>query len=1015
MTTDIQPHHTAPSWWGMAAVCVILVGAALCVLCGPRAGFGGPACWAATALIVGGLALIAAREARHQRAAARLRARGRELEQRVHDRTAQLRASELLFHALFDAMQEGVFIHDLLYDADGALVDYRVAELNAAAEAICGLTRDAVIGQRASEIAREQLGLETLAHRELITQVVATGQPAHRDFFLPRTEQYLSLSFLPIEPGKVAVIHADITVQRRAETAVLAQYHFQRQLMETIPYPIYYKDAGGLYLGCNAAFTRLTGCAEADLRGRTVAGISPPALAALCDRKDQELFAQGRGTQTFETTLTTPDGHTQTVLFCKALLTDADGAVNGLVGVIIDLTERQRMEEALRRGEETERHFRERLRVLHEVRNALIGISGVEEVCRQAVMLGHARLGFDRLSLWFRTETPDRARGTFGIDESGHLRDERAREVSVTPSSPMGRVLSGEQRVLVVEDATLLNDHAEPIGRGTHALAGIWDGHAITGVLCTDNLCNGAPLTSTHLELLELYAETLGHLVALKRVETALRDSEHRYRTLFELSPFGILLLDPDTTQVLDYNAAVCRRLGYTPEEMTTLRLQDFEAKESASDILAHVSRIERDGEDEFLTHHRTKTGELLDVNVYSRAIALDGRRMHYSIFQDVTAQRRTDLALREAHQALRTLVDASPLAILSLDLAGNITSWNPAAVAMFGWTELEVRGRDNPTVPAEWREQFASARARAAGGAIVSIPEAPGVRKDGTRIPVSLAIAPTRDAGGAVTGCVALLADISAQQQAAEQLRTHQEALRALAAEVMRTEEHERRRLAQEMHDSVSQALALTKMRLGGLRAALAAPELAGEYTAIIGLLDQTIQHTRSLTFALSPPILYELGLAAALEWLAEDLQRQSDLTITVEQETRAQVKDIDLRAFLFMATREVLINVIKHAGARHATVLLRRVEGRLHITVADDGVGFDAAHLTRPPTREGGFGLFSLRERLQHLDGQLQIVSAPGQGTRVTLVAPPATRQTAAPAPPEKGFIDVDSHSAR
>ena len=235
--------------------------------------------------------------------------------------------------------------------------------------------------------------------------------------------------------------------------------------------------------------------------------------------------------------------------------------------------------------------------------------------------------------------------------------------------------------------------------------------------------------------------------------------------------------------------------------------------------------------------------------------------------------------------------------------------------------------------------------------------------------------------------------ADITAYKQAEAQVQAYAEELRALAQEAIVSQEHERRQLAQALHDTISQSLALAKLQLSALPVTdpLARERLDG----VLALLDETVQHARTLTFALSPPILYELGLGAGLEWLAETITQQHGLPVTVQGDLDRLPLDDDTQTFLFTAAREALVNVVKHARARQATVWLRAADGRVQVEIRDDGVGFDPASLPGRGSQAGGFGLFSIRERLRHLGGRVEIVSAPGQGTGITLFLPLLPRQ--------------------
>jgi signal transduction histidine kinase/CheY-like chemotaxis protein len=134
-------------------------------------------------------------------------------------------------------------------------------------------------------------------------------------------------------------------------------------------------------------------------------------------------------------------------------------------------------------------------------------------------VLGRSRLGFDRIGIWFADETRASATGSFGVDENGQIRDERGSRVTVTPGSVAGQVLLARKPFALRRDVPVLDDRAEIVGQGVHAIAGLWDGEEVIGFVSTDNLLRREPVTERQCRLLTLYASTLGHLCSLKRVQ----------------------------------------------------------------------------------------------------------------------------------------------------------------------------------------------------------------------------------------------------------------------------------------------------------------------------------------------------------------------------------------------------------------------------------------------------------------------------------------------------------------
>jgi PAS domain S-box-containing protein len=211
---------------------------------------------------------------------------------------------------------------------------------------------------------------------------------------------------------------------------------------------------------------------------------------------------------------------------------------------------------------------------------------------------------------------------------------------------------------------------------------------------------------------------------------------------------------------------------------------------------------------------------------------------------------------------------------------------------------------------------------------------------------------------------------------------------LHTLAAELIQTEKRERQKLAQILHDHVQQLLLAAKLRLETLSGKTCEEGVRSACDSVEDLLAQAIQSSRSLAIELSPPVLQEKGLLAAVEWLSRQMQERYSLHVEVLADEHHYALTPQLFTFLFDAIRELLFNVIKHAGVDHAEVRLVESDGWIEVDVLDAGTGFDAKRLTAGGA--GGLGLFSLRERLDYLNGRLHVESAPGKGTCFRIIVP-------------------------
>jgi PAS domain S-box-containing protein len=247
----------------------------------------------------------------------------------------------------------------------------------------------------------------------------------------------------------------------------------------------------------------------------------------------------------------------------------------------------------------------------------------------------------------------------------------------------------------------------------------------------------------------------------------------------------------------------------------------------------------------------------------------------------------------------------------------------------------------------------------------------------------------PVRNVLGEVYRIAGLAEDITDRKQAEHRLLIYQEQLQFLIAALSLTEERERRRLAMDLHDSIGQVLAFARLKLEALRGAASGAEHAAGLDDVGACINQAIQQARSLIFELSPPVLFQLGLAAAVESLAHHMQERHGLRIDVADDGQDKPLTDDMRILLFRAVQELLINVVKHAHARQVQISIGRAGDYIRITVVDDGVGFNPSASGFDAGQAHGFGLFSINERLHQMHGSCEVDSQPGQGTQVILRA--------------------------
>ena len=234
-------------------------------------------------------------------------------------------------------------------------------------------------------------------------------------------------------------------------------------------------------------------------------------------------------------------------------------------------------------------------------------------------------------------------------------------------------------------------------------------------------------------------------------------------------------------------------------------------------------------------------------------------------------------------------------------------------------------------------------------------------------------------------------LAKNAERKRAEKRAREYQAQLKSLASQLTLAEERERHRLAIELHDRISQALVISKIKLEALRKSGSGRNLDKALDDVCNSIGRTIQDTRTLTFDLSSPVLHELGFEMAVsEWLTDQIQKKYGITVEFGADGEAKPLDDDVRILLFRDVRELLINVVEHSHAHKVKVSIKRLGEQISVTVEDDGVGFDPAEVLSMAAGKGEFGLFSIRERLERSGGHLEIESRPRCGCRIKMMAP-------------------------
>jgi len=253
-------------------------------------------------------------------------------------------------------------------------------------------------------------------------------------------------------------------------------------------------------------------------------------------------------------------------------------------------------------------------------------------------------------------------------------------------------------------------------------------------------------------------------------------------------------------------------------------------------------------------------------------------------------------------------------------------------------------------------------------------------------------------DSDGDLMGGFGISQDITSRKQAEEELRILNESLerrvaersvvaeyraeqlQKLTLELTLAEQRERQRLAMVLHDGLQQILVGSKIQLAFVERAQDIHQAVEEVSELI---DDAIETSRSLTAELSPPILLQGDLVLAFEWLVRWMHRKYGLDVHLKAQKKIEPLAEEISLLLFQSLRELLFNVVKHAGVKEVTVRVSEHDGQIETTVEDNGQGFDPSELRAEGGQSEGIGLFGIRERLTYFGGRMEIDSTPGKGS--------------------------------
>jgi PAS domain S-box-containing protein len=388
---------------------------------------------------------------------------------------------------------------------------------------------------------------------------------------------------------------------------------------------------------------------------------------------------------------------------------------------------------------------------------------------------------------------------------------------------------------------------------------------------------------------------------------------------------------------------------------------------------------------------HSVNTGRTYDL-FDTPIMGPDGTVCKLQFIRDISDRKRAERALRQSEKRYRMLVETLNEGLGVQDENGVWVYVNDRLCEILGYSREEMLGRPLTSFLSDadqrvYREQVA----RRKGGEIGTY-ELPWLKKDGQTILTLVSPKPIFDERGQFRGSFAVVTDITERKQAEEALRESEKQLRSLSSQLLTAQETERKRISRELHDELGQSLTVMKLRLNYIEKNLMKhqTELKRECEYGVQYIDQVIENIRRLSRDLSPTILDDFGLSAALRWLISNFAKSYTIKVILNMIDVDSLLPPDSHVVVYRTVQEALTNIGKHSQAKTVSIAIQRNDDQVLFSIEDDGIGFDDWITTARSPEERGLGLATMEGRAQMIGGILHIRTQEGKGTRITLSIP-------------------------
>jgi len=923
------------------------------------------------------------------------------IERALHRRESEhsIRRQERLCRQIFERALNGYALHEIILDSAGHPIDYRFLDANPAFEELTRLKRDEIIGKTLLECLpdAETHWIETYG------RVALTGEPTQFEHYSAPLDRVFEVRAYSPQHGQFVTIFSDVTEHRRVEKEKDTQRRILWTLLDSLPELVIFKDKDSIFRICNKTHAELHGMQVRDMIGKSDADIWPAAQAQEFREEELEVMRTGE-TKRFEHRLELPGG-TRFTEITKMPLYDEHGEIVGTLCSEHDLTDRRAAEAERQRRADVEA-------ALAQLSRALLSPATLDDIAALVIEAAVRLTG----SVYAYAGHIDPQSGALVVSSMTQsaldaCRFEGRQPIMSDFKGLWGWVLTHRQPLISNDPAADERAVGLPAGHfPIHrflSVPGLLRG-ALVGQLSVAN--KDSNYTADDQELLERLATIYALALQRQRAEDSLRESEVKFRTLFNDASDAVFIHDLDFN-FLEVNEVTCAQCGYTREELLSMNVIDVIAPQMRAMVQERMALLLARGEATFESVRLRKDGTEFPIEVHARMIDYQGMPVILSIGRDITERLRAERDLRRSEARFRSVFNNTNDGIFIVDAQnGDILGANAIAAARLGYTHeelLHLNIHDNLEPP--------EAAVRFADKLQLILRQGHGVfetehrHRDGTPIPVEISATLLEDYDGK-PAILAIIRDITERKRLEQQyieaqrmetvgqlaggiahqfnnLLTGLSGYAHFAREALLPGDPARADIDQVIR--ISQQLAdLTRRLLAYARRQVIRPR----ELSLNGLVLSMDEIFRQL---LGPDVTYECRLAADAWTVRADPLQIEQVLINLVMNAREAMPNGGI-----LAIETVNVTLDDEASADYHNLA---PGDYIRLTVSDTGTGMDEytlAHLYEPFfTTKGmaeatGLGLPVAHGIIRQHGGDIHAHSEPGRGSRFAIYLPRIVR---------------------